>query len=43
MKSFDQQTLGDLEFNQIREWLAHGAIGETAKGRLDELQPSNDF
>jgi len=43
MKSFDQQTLGDLEFNQIREWLAHGAIGETAKGRLAELQPSNDF
>jgi DNA mismatch repair protein MutS2 len=43
MKSFDQQTLGDLEFNQIREWLALNAIGETAKERLETLQPSNDF
>lgn len=43
MKSFDQQTLNDLEFHQIREWLALSAIGETSRTRLIELQPSNDF
>lgn len=43
MKGFDKQTLQDLEFNQIRDWLEAYAIGETARKRLIELQPSNDF
>lgn len=43
MKQFDQQTLYDLEFDQIREWLVHFCIGETAQKRLAGLIPSNDF
>lgn len=43
MKGFDDQTLQDLEFNQIREWLEGYAIGETSRKRLIELKPSNDF
>lgn len=43
MKGFDQQTLRDLEFNQIREWLVAYAIGPSAQKRLDQLIPSNDF
>jgi DNA mismatch repair protein MutS2 len=43
MNGFDQQTLQDLEFNQLREWLAAFAIGNTARSRLAELEPSNDF
>lgn len=43
MKGFDNQTLQDLEFNHIREWLVAYAIGETAAKRLAELTPGNDF
>lgn len=43
MKGFDQQTLRDLEFDQIREWLVAYAIGPSAQKRLDQLSPSNDF
>lgn len=43
MKGFDQQTLHDLEFHQIREWLVGFAIGATAQKRLEVLSPTNDF
>ena len=43
MKGFDQQTLHDLEFNQIKEWLVAYSVGATAQRRLEELVPSNDF
>jgi DNA mismatch repair protein MutS2 len=43
MNGFDRQTLHDLEFVQIREWLTAYSIGETAQQRLAELEPSNDF
>jgi DNA mismatch repair protein MutS2 len=43
MQGFDQQTLHDLEFNQIKDWLVNYALGETAQKRLSELQPSNNF
>lgn len=43
MDGFDAQTLQDLEFQQIREWLVGLAIGDTARKRLTELEPSNDF
>jgi len=43
MNSFDEQTIKDLEFSTIREWLVGYSIGETAKGRLENLSPSNRF
>lgn len=43
MRGFDHQTLNDLEFNQIREWLVAYASGNTAQTRLAELSPNNDF
>lgn len=43
MNGFDQQTLHDLEFNQIRGWLVAYGIGNTAQKRLAELTPSNNF
>ncbi|MEQ9352093.1 MAG: DNA mismatch repair protein MutS [Vicingaceae bacterium] len=39
MKFFDEKTAVDLEFDQIREWLANFCIGPTAAGRLSKLQP----
>lgn len=42
-QNFDQQTLKDLEFVEIRQWLTDYAIGETAKNRLENLLPSSDF
>ncbi len=41
--SFDQQTLKDLEFPLIRQWLEQYGTGITAKKRLSVLQPSNRF
>ena len=41
--SFDQQTLKDLEFNTIRDWLEQLGSSRTAKERLSRLEPSNDF
>jgi DNA mismatch repair protein MutS2 len=43
MNGFDPQTLHDLEFNQVREWLAAYGIGNTAQQRLARLTPSNNF
>ena len=43
MNGFDPQTLRDLEFDQVREWLSAYGIGNTAQRRLAALAPSNDF
>lgn len=43
MSGFDQQTVHDLEFQEIRNWLINFAIGSSAKHRLEKLSPSNDF
>lgn len=43
MSKFDTQTLIDLEFNTIRSWLNQFAIGPTAQGRIEKLEPTSDF
>ena len=43
MDSFDEQTVKDLEFSTIREWLVGYSIGTTARERLNNLAPSNRF
>lgn len=43
MNFFDQQTLQDLEFTTIQEWLEELGIGPTAKARLRDLMPSSRF
>jgi DNA mismatch repair protein MutS2 len=43
MHQFDEQTVNDLEFPTIREWLVGYVIGPTAKKRMEELSPSNHF
>jgi dsDNA-specific endonuclease/ATPase MutS2 len=43
MRGFDQQTLRDLEFDEIRNWLMQFAIGPSARMRLEALAPSNNF
>ncbi len=43
MHKFDDQTINDLEFPTIREWLMGYVISATAKKRLEELSPSNNF
>lgn len=43
MNFFDQQTLYDLEFSTIQEWLEDLGIGATAKERLRDLKPNPDF
>lgn len=43
MTGFDKQTINDLEFEQIREWLTSYGIGATAQNRLSRLLPSNNF
>jgi DNA mismatch repair protein MutS2 len=43
MQQFDVQTLNDLEFITIKEWLVNYGIGPTAKNRLAELIPSSHF
>lgn len=43
MNGFDQQTLQDLEFDVIRDWLTEYGHGATAKKRLSSLSPSNRF
>jgi len=42
-QNFDTQTIKDLEFDTIRNWLEHYSIGETAKNRIRHLSPSSDF
>jgi DNA mismatch repair protein MutS2 len=39
----DNQTLLDLEFNVVVEWLEQFAIEKTAIGKIKDLFPSNDF
>lgn len=39
----DSQTLTDLEFTTILEWLEEYAIGPTATDRIRKLQPINDL
>ena len=41
--AIDTQTLKDLEFDTLREWLSAFAIGETAHKRLQELVPIESF
>ena len=43
MHQFDEQTVNDLEFPTIRDWLVAYVIGPTAKKRMEELSPSNHF
>lgn len=43
MQYFDQQTISDLEFPVIRQWLVGHAIGPTAKEKLENLCPSSHF
>lgn len=43
MSGFDQQTVQDLEFYEIRNWLMNFAIGPSAKLRLENLSPTNNF
>lgn len=39
----DEQTIKDLEFTTIREWLSEYAFGTTAKERLLSLEPSSNI
>ena len=43
MYSTDQQTLHDLEFEVIKNWLEKFCIGPSALQRVKSLQPSNQF
>jgi DNA mismatch repair protein MutS2 len=43
MAGMDEQTLNDLEFPQLREWLSGYCIGPTATKRSKELHPINHF
>ncbi len=40
MNTIDDQTLKDLEFPLVREWLSAYAVGPTAHERLEKLVPS---
>lgn len=42
MNAADVQTLQDLEFTTLQDWLVSYAVGETAHKRLEELTPSSD-
>lgn len=43
MISTDSQTLHDLEFNVITEWLENFCIGKTALSKIRKLAPTNNF
>ena len=43
MLASDKQTLLDLEFHVIIEWLEQYAIEKTAIQKIKDLEPSNDF
>lgn len=43
MHTADQQTLNDLEFQLIRDWLESYCVGPSAKSQARELIPSNRF
>lgn len=42
MSAADAQTLQDLEFTVLQNWLVDFAVGETARQRLMNLSPSSD-
>jgi len=42
MKFFDEKTAVDLEFDQIRAWLAQSCITETVADKLSKLHPYRD-
>ena len=43
MSASDIQTINDLEFNSIVEWLNHFAIQNTSSERIKNLKPTNNF
>ena len=43
MHTTDSQTLNDLEFELIREWLESFCVGPSAKLRAQKLTPGNRF
>jgi DNA mismatch repair protein MutS2 len=43
MTAIDEQTLKDLEFTIIQHWLTDFASGKTAKEKLANLKPGNNF
>lgn len=43
MFASDEQTLKDLEFNVIIEWLQQFAIEKSASQKITDLRPSNNF
>jgi dsDNA-specific endonuclease/ATPase MutS2 len=43
MLATDSQTLHDLEFNVITEWLENFCIGKTAQSKIRKLSPTSNF
>lgn len=43
MLATDSQTLQDLEFNVITEWLENFCIGKTAQAKIRKLTPTSNF
>jgi len=43
VQATDNQTLQDLEFKVITEWLEQFCIGKTAQSKIRRLTPSNNF
>lgn len=43
MNNFDEQTIHDLEFPIIKEWLFEFCVGPSAKKRIENLKPSSHF
>ncbi|MBU3660480.1 MAG: DNA mismatch repair protein MutS [Flavobacteriales bacterium] len=43
MLATDSQTLQDLEFNVITEWLENFCIGKTAQAKIRKLAPTSNF
>ena len=43
MLATDSQTLQDLEFNVITEWLETFCIGKTAQSKIRNLKPTSNF
>jgi DNA mismatch repair protein MutS2 len=43
MFATDNQSINDLEFNQIIEWLYNYAIEKSAREKITQLKPSNKF
>ena len=43
MLATDSQTLQDLEFNVITEWLGNFCIGKTAHSKIRKLAPTSNF